>query len=161
MSTPEPVAPTQAPTSLASQEMRPPFQLDVFTLGQVVFSGRVTHVDIPGAAGRLGVLRHHTPALTVLAPGVLRYQPVEGEEARIDVLGGFAEVGPRGVRVLADRVGRDAVAEQRRMREARGRATAHPPGAERPTTPEAVKAELDAELLHFFATAFKDRRPGR
>ncbi|MDO5288751.1 MAG: ATP synthase F1 subunit epsilon [Pseudomonadota bacterium] len=135
-----------------------PFQLDVLTLGTVEFSGRVTYVYIPGLAGHLGVLRHHTPTLTMLAPGVLRYQPVNGEEGHIQVLGGFAEIGPRGVRVLADHAGRDAEAEQRRMAKARDRALAHPPGAERPISLEAAKAEMDAELMRFFATAMKKPR---
>ncbi len=137
------------------------FHLDVLTLGKVVFSGDVTYVDVPGAAGHLGVLRQHTPTLAALAPGMLRYEPVQGDPAEVKVLGGFVEIGPRGVRVLADHAGRDAVAEEHRMADARRRASVHTPGAARPNTPEALKAEMDAELLRFFINIMGGRDKGQ
>ncbi|MBQ5459584.1 MAG: ATP synthase F1 subunit epsilon [Rhodocyclaceae bacterium] len=135
-------------------------RLEVLTLGQVVYAGEVQHVEIPGQSGHLGVLRGHTPMLVQLAPGALRYQPLDGgEEQSVRLYGGFAEIGPALVRVLADRISREGDEEQERMARARERAEASLQAAESlPTDPQAVKARLDAELLRFFIAA-KDLLP--
>ena len=134
-------------------------RLEVLTLGQVVYAGEVEHVEIPGQSGHLGVLRGHTPMLVQLAPGALHYRPVGGEQQGVRLYGGFAEIGPVLVRVLADRISREEDEEQERMARARERAEASQQAAESlPTDPQAVKARLDAELLRFFIAA-KDLLP--
>lgn len=70
---------------------------------------------------------------------------------QVPVLGGFAEVGTHGVRMLADHTGLGAEAEQHRMSQARLRALAHPAGAARPK-------QLDMALLHFFASTQRHKR---
>lgn len=138
-------------------------RLEVLTLGQVVYAGEVAHVEIPGQAGHLGVLRGHTPMLVQLAPGALRYQPLDGgEEQSVRLYGGFAEIGPGLVRVLADRISREEDDEQERMARARERAEASLQESENlPSDPQAVKARLDAELLRFFIAAKDLLLPGR
>ena len=134
-------------------------RLEVLTLGQVVYAGEVEHVEIPGQAGHLGVLRGHTPMLVQLAPGVLHYRPRGCAAQSVRLHGGFAEIGPALVRVLADRISRVGDEEQERMARARERAEASLQAAENlPTDPQAVKARLDAELLRFFIAA-KDLLP--
>ena len=60
--------------------------------------------------------------------------------------------------VDAETAERDAQAAEDRMAEARRQAAVHVPFAERPLGAAAVRAELDAELVRFFAAAMRDRR---
>jgi F-type H+-transporting ATPase subunit epsilon len=137
-----------------------PFRLEVATLGGELFSGPVTYVQVPGEGGALGVLHGHAPVLTQIAPGALLFHTAQGQARTLDVLGGIVEVAPWGVTVLADLAGHDAKAEQARMAQAKAQAAVHTPYAERPLGAAAVRAELDAELVRFFAGAFR-RRGGR
>jgi F-type H+-transporting ATPase subunit epsilon len=76
------------------------FQFDLVSPEEVVFSGQVEHVVVPGSEGEFGVLAGHAPLIAMLRPGILRILP---EDQRIMVTGGFAEVSPEGLTVLADR----------------------------------------------------------
>ena len=136
----------------------PGFHLQVSTLHASLFEGQVRYVGVHGVWGYLGVLQHHTPLLTEVAPGRLLIRPVAGPERTIEVMGGIVEVAPWGGTLLADYAGRDAQAEEDRMAEARRQAAVHVPFAERPIGAAAVRAELDAELVRFFAAAMRDRR---
>jgi F-type H+-transporting ATPase subunit epsilon len=64
-------------------------------------SEEVDRVDVPGAEGIFGVLPDHTPVVTPIAPGVLRVIK-GGEERRVFVRRGFAEVTREGLTVLAE-----------------------------------------------------------
>jgi F-type H+-transporting ATPase subunit epsilon len=68
----------------------------------VVFSGDVDQVDLPGSEGDLGILPGHAPLVTTLRPGVVTIIR-DGQREPVVVIGGFAEVGPAGLTVLADR----------------------------------------------------------
>ena len=57
---------------------------------------------MPGTEGEFTVLPLHAPVLTALKPGVLTVKGADGETARIFVRGGFAEVNPAGLTVLAE-----------------------------------------------------------
>jgi len=70
----------------------------------VLFSGDVDQVDLPGVEGDLGVLPGHAPMVTLLRPGIVTIIR-EGQREPVVVVGGFAEVGPGGLTVLADRAG--------------------------------------------------------
>jgi F-type H+-transporting ATPase subunit epsilon len=69
---------------------------------RVLFAGDVDRVDLPGAEGDMGILAGHAPLVTALRPGVVTVYR-EGKREPIVVTGGFAEVGPAGLTVLADR----------------------------------------------------------
>jgi len=74
---------------------------------RVLFSGDVDQVDLPGAEGDMGILAGHAPLVTALRPGVVTIYNGGTREAVV-VVGGFAEVSPAGLTVLADRaVARD------------------------------------------------------
>ena len=64
-------------------------------------SAEVDEVDIPGAEGWMGILPNHAPLMTTLAPGMVRIKN-GNEENRIFVRGGFAEISPAGLTVLAE-----------------------------------------------------------
>jgi F-type H+-transporting ATPase subunit epsilon len=75
--------------------------LEVVTPDRAVVRESVAEVQLPGRAGYLGVLPGHTPLLTELATGFLSYR--QGSQTRrLAVSGGFAEVLPDRVIVLAD-----------------------------------------------------------
>lgn len=66
-----------------------------------VFHGDVDHVVVPGTEGDFGVSPHHAPVMSVIKPGALRI--FEGPSIRkIFVNGGFADVTPEGLTVLAE-----------------------------------------------------------
>lgn len=66
-----------------------------------LFNGDVDHVVVPGVEGEFGVLPNHAPVMSVIKPGALRVIN-DGSERRIFVNGGFADVTPEGLTVLAE-----------------------------------------------------------
>jgi len=68
----------------------------------VLFSGDVDQVDLPGAEGDMGILAEHAPMVTTLRPGIVTVFR-GGAHEPIVITGGFADVGPAGLTILADR----------------------------------------------------------
>jgi F-type H+-transporting ATPase subunit epsilon len=66
-----------------------------------LYAGDVDHVVVPGSEGEFGVLANHAPFMTTIRPGPLRILN-DGGERRIFVNGGFADVTPAGLTVLAE-----------------------------------------------------------
>jgi len=66
-----------------------------------LFSGDVRQVDAPGLEGEFGVLPHHAPFMTVLKSGVVRIHEASGVTP-VFVRGGFADVTPAGLTILAE-----------------------------------------------------------
>ena len=77
------------------------FHLDLVSPEKLLFSGEVDQVDVPGSEGDFGVLAGHAPLIATLRPGILTIYR-EGGSMRVVVNGGFAEVSPAGLTVLAD-----------------------------------------------------------
>jgi F-type H+-transporting ATPase subunit epsilon len=77
------------------------FQFDLVSPEKLLFSGLVDQVDVPGSEGDFGVLAGHAPLMTTLRPGILVLHR-EGGALKVVVNGGFAEVNPDGLTVLAD-----------------------------------------------------------
>ena len=77
------------------------FQFNLVSPEKLLFSGAVQQVDVPGSEGDFGVLAGHAPLVATLRPGILVIYR-EGGELRVAVNGGFAEVSPEGLTVLAD-----------------------------------------------------------
>jgi F-type H+-transporting ATPase subunit epsilon len=69
---------------------------------RVLFSGDVDQVDLPGAEGDMGILAEHAPLVTALRPGIVTILSGNTRELVI-VVGGFAEISPAGLTILADR----------------------------------------------------------
>jgi F-type H+-transporting ATPase subunit epsilon len=79
------------------------YPLRVVSVERSLFEGDVEFIIANGADGELGVLAHHAPLMTILKPGPLRIQEViGGPEQILFVGGGFLEVLPDRVTVLAD-----------------------------------------------------------
>lgn len=66
-----------------------------------LFNGDVDQVVVPGSEGEFGVLPNHAPVMSVIKPGALKVLN-DGTERRIFVNGGFADVTPEGLTVLAE-----------------------------------------------------------
>ncbi len=96
-------------------------RLDVVTAERMVFSGDVDVVVAPGVEGQLGILPRHAPLMTMLQPGELLIRKDE-EEIRMAVTGGFLEVRPDRVIILADAAERAEDIDVRRAEEAKRRA---------------------------------------
>ncbi len=66
-----------------------------------IFHGEVDHVVVPGSEGEFGVSPAHAPVMSMIRPGALKVFN-DGAERRIFVDGGFADVTPEGLTVLAE-----------------------------------------------------------
>ena len=77
------------------------FHFNLVAPDKLLFSGEVDQVDVPGMDGDFGVLADHAPLVALLRPGVLTVK-VGADAQRIVIFGGFAEVSPQGLTVLAD-----------------------------------------------------------
>jgi F-type H+-transporting ATPase subunit epsilon len=78
-----------------------PIQCDIITQERIVFSGEVDSVNLPGAEGRMGILPNHSPLLTTLDFGEV-YIRRAGVEEYFAIGGGFVEIQPDHVTILAD-----------------------------------------------------------
>ena len=80
------------------------FQFDFVGPERTLYSGAVEAVQIPGTEGDMTVLPGHAPVLTSLRVGVIVVnEHGQGQGKRIYVQGGFADIGPESVTVLAER----------------------------------------------------------
>lgn len=96
--------------------------LEVVTPQKAVVSEEVQSVVAPGSEGEFGVLREHTTFLTSLKIGTLRYKDAGGTDRYLFVNGGFAEVLPNKVTILAESAERRRDISLDRAEEARKRA---------------------------------------
>jgi len=98
-----------------------PIKLEIVTAERLVYSDEVDFVSAPGVMGTLGILPKHTSLLTALEAGELRFAK-GGEEEIFAVSGGFVEVQPDRVVVLADTAERAEEIDLERAEAARQRA---------------------------------------
>ncbi len=81
----------------------PTIKVDVVSAEESIFSGEAEFVVLPGIMGELGIYPRHTPLLTAIRPGAVRMKlPDQEQEELVFVQGGFLEVQPHHVTVLAD-----------------------------------------------------------
>ena len=78
-----------------------PILLEIVTPERLAYSGEVDAVVLPGSEGELGVLPHHAPLVSTLGVGELRYRK-GGEEESFAIVGGFLQVRPDRVVVMAE-----------------------------------------------------------
>jgi F-type H+-transporting ATPase subunit epsilon len=116
----------------------PGIKVDIVTAERVVYSADVDEVVAPGVQGQLGILPHHAPLMTILQAGELVIKK-QGQEDILAISGGFLEVRPDHVIILADQAERAEEIDTARAEEARLRAEhlLH----ERPTGTDETRAE--------------------
>jgi F-type H+-transporting ATPase subunit epsilon len=96
--------------------------LEVVTPEGIVVSEEAQIVASPGSLGEFGVLSGHTPFLTTLKIGMIRYTDANGKEHYVFVSGGFAEALPDKVTVLAESAEKRSDIDLERAKEALARA---------------------------------------
>jgi F-type H+-transporting ATPase subunit epsilon len=97
------------------------FKLEIVTAERMVFSDEVSALIAWGLEGQLGILPHHAPLMTMLQPGDLMIRK-DKEEEYLAISGGFLEVRPDKVIILADACERIDEIDIARAEEAKRRA---------------------------------------
>jgi len=96
--------------------------LEVVTPQKAIVSEEAEIVIAPGSDGEFGVLKGHTTFLTSLKIGTLRYKDAKGKERYLFINGGFAEVLPDKVTILAESAERRRDIDVERATKAKERA---------------------------------------
>ena len=99
------------------------FRFELVSPEKLLTSGQATTAVLPATDGDMGILGSHAPVMTTLRPGLLNVTMENGETAEFFVRGGFADVTPESVTVLAEHsvprseLTPEIIAEQRRLGE--------------------------------------------
>ena len=96
-------------------------KVDIVTAERTVYSGEAEAIIAPGVEGQLGILPHHAPLMTILQAGELVVRQA-GREESLAISGGFLEVRPDRVIILADSAERAEEIDVARAEAARRRA---------------------------------------
>jgi len=136
------------------------FKLEIVTAEKMVFSDKVSALIAWGVEGQLGILPHHAPLMTMLQPGDLMIRKDKGEEY-LAISGGFLEVRPDKVIILADACERVDEIDIARAEEAKKRAQETLKVA--PLTVDAAVAEaaLRRSIARLKVAERKRRQPPR
>ncbi len=95
---------------------------EVVSPERLVFSEDVLSVLVPGVAGQMGILPRHAPLMTILTIGEIVVKRQDGSELYFAVSGGFVEVRPDKVVILADAAERSDEIDIERAEQAQERA---------------------------------------
>lgn len=136
-------------------------RLDIVTAERAVYSEDVDMVLAPGVLGQLGILPHHAPLMSMLVPGELIVKK-DGDELCLAISGGFLEVRPDRVIILADTAERAEEIDVSRAEEAKRRAEQQLTEKYTPAADAArVEATLRRSLIRLkVATRRRRKRPG-
>ncbi|MGD9108916.1 MAG: F0F1 ATP synthase subunit epsilon [Gammaproteobacteria bacterium] len=97
-------------------------QFDIVSAEESIFSGKVTMIVVSGEDGELGIMPGHMQLLTTIKPGQIRFTDANGKEEYFYISGGFLEVQPDVVTILADTVIRADNIDRERAEEAKKKA---------------------------------------
>ena len=135
-----------------------PIHLEIVTAERTVLSDDVDQVNAPGADGRMGILPRHEPLMTTLVPGELTIVK-NGQTTPFAVSGGFMEVLPDRVTILADTAERADEIDEERAEAARRRAEDRL--RERSTEQDMLLAEAQLRRAMIRLRVARLRRGGR
>jgi F-type H+-transporting ATPase subunit epsilon len=136
-----------------------PLQLDIVTPERLAYSDQVDEVIAPGSQGELGILPHHAPLLTTLGLGELRIKKGGAEES-FAIVGGFLQVRPDRVVVMAETADMSSEIDLERAEAARREAEKTlEAGYVEPADLAIARAALQRALLHI-RVAERRRREG-
>ena len=121
-------------------------RLEIVTPEMAVVAEDVQIVMAPGDMGEFGVLVGHTPFMTTLQMGTVRYTDAKGAERLVFVSGGFAEALPDKVTILAESAERRADIDLERAKSALERARRRLDKEERDLNYERARAALERAL---------------
>ena len=77
------------------------FHFELVSPERLIFSGEVDQVVVPGSEGVFTVLENHAPMMSTIRPGVIE-MTTAGSSSKLFVRGGFADVSPKGLTILAE-----------------------------------------------------------
>ena len=124
-----------------------PLQLEIVTPERQAYAEEVDAVYCPGVEGELGVLPHHAPLLSTLGIGELRIQR-GGQEEYFAIAGGFLQVRPDKVVVMAELADLSSEIDLEAAEEARNEAErAIQQGFEEPADLARARAAMERALL--------------
>lgn len=121
-----------------------PLLLEIVTPERLAYSDTVDAVNLPGIEGELGVLPHHAPLVSMLGVGELRIRK-GGTEESFAIVGGFLQVRPDRVVVMAETADMASEIDLEKAQEARREAER---ALEGPATNEVNLAAARAALQH-------------
>lgn len=134
-----------------------PIKLDIVSAERLVYSDEVDMVLAPGTQGQLGILPHHAPLMTMLEPGELLIRKGNTETCLV-VAGGFMEVRPDHITVLAEAAERVEEIDIARAEEARRRAIARLEKRTPDIDVETVEAALRRSMVRIKAAERKKKQ---
>jgi len=124
-----------------------PLLLEIVTPERLAYSDTVDAVVLPGSEGELGVLPHHAPLVSMLGVGELRIRK-DGAEESFAIVGGFLQVRPDKIVVMAETADMASEIDLEKAQEARREAErAIASGEHAPADLMAARAALQAALL--------------
>ena len=124
-----------------------PLHLEIVTPERLAYADDVDSVQLPGSEGELGVLPHHAPLVSTLGVGELRIRK-DGQEESFAIVGGFLQVRPDKVVVMAETADMASEIDLEKAQEARREAErAIASGEHAPADLMAARAALQAALL--------------
>ena len=123
-----------------------PLRLEIVSPERRVYDDDVDMVIVPGRNGQLGILPRHTRLISSLGVGELRIRKGGGEESLL-ISGGFVEVRPDRVIVMADLAEHSDEIDESKAAEARKRAEAELEQAKDPVDIARVRAALQTALM--------------
>jgi F-type H+-transporting ATPase subunit epsilon len=135
-----------------------PLHLEIVTPEKRAFTGDVDEVIVPGSEGELGILPHHAPLISTLGQGVLRVKS-GGQEQEFAIFGGFLQVRPDRVVVLAETADVASEIDLERAERARREAEHAIEGAREPADMETARAALQRALIRIRLAERGARRP--
>ena len=121
-------------------------KLTVVSAEKSIFAGEVKSIQASGIEGELGILPGHTPLMTAIKPGIVKLTLENGNEEVIYVSGGFLEVQPTVVTVLADVAIRGKELDADRILEAKRRAEQNIVSGAKDANYEMLASKLSREL---------------
>jgi F-type H+-transporting ATPase subunit epsilon len=134
------------------------FKLEIVTAERMVYSDEVSAVVAWGVEGQLGILPHHAPLMTMLQPGDLMIRK-DKEEDYFAISGGFLEVRPNKVIVLADACERADEINITRAEEAKKKAQETMKVAPMGVEAASAEAALRRSLARLKAAEKRRRKP--
>ncbi|MDZ4717969.1 MAG: F0F1 ATP synthase subunit epsilon [Roseiflexaceae bacterium] len=137
-----------------------PIHLEIITAERVVFSDDVDQINAPTKDGRIGILPRHMPLLTILDVGELDIIK-NGETTPFAVTGGFMEVLPNRVTILADSADRADEIDEARAEAARKRAEELLSGQQSDRDIKIAEAELRKALVQLKVAGIQRLRKPR
>ena len=133
------------------------FNLIIVSAEKKIFEGAVTSIQATGIEGELGILANHIPLLTAIKPGIVKLTLEDNTEEVIYVSGGFLEVQPNVVTVLADVAIRGDELDQDRILNAKRKAEENVVEKSGDTNHELMVAKLAQELAKLRAYELTER----